>query len=322
MISAPIVTPDPAPGEAISDIEKKVETSVQTPPNRIFLRPNIIKNKPELTLLDWLSRDIPLDGKFGELVESETMLFDELNNVSCSGLLIPISKMIYDIEKEGHKIIPDFKDIFNSMRLCPAEHTKLIILGESPYPQKSDLEDRNWIATGLSFSTDRYEEIPLSAQKLLYLIKNDKAFNPRYNSDFTFWALEGVLMLNVYMTMTFSSKKEVKMSFHKQWIPFVVKIIETVLSINPSVPIIAYGKESQTLLKSFPKAKVFSHMHPSAAAYAFQNNKGVKSSYSYRFSEANADKDSFIRDNNTIRDACNIIKQGGEKPPIFHIEKK
>jgi uracil-DNA glycosylase len=96
-------------------------------------------------------------------------------------------------EKQNQKIIyPSFKNIFQAFVLTSWEKTKVVILGQDPYPGPNQ-------AHGLSFST-LSERTPSSLQNIFKELKND-LYLLTYKNNLTLWALEGVLLLNSILTV-------------------------------------------------------------------------------------------------------------------------
>ena len=103
-----------------------------------------------------------------------------------------------DIEKNGLEtyIVPNPKNIFEAFKYFDPLETKVVIMGQDPYPNYGD-------ACGLCFSTSIGIEIPKSL-KVIYkcLMKSGYITKNNYPKDGNLfeWANQGVLMINRYLT--------------------------------------------------------------------------------------------------------------------------
>ncbi|WP_457912483.1 uracil-DNA glycosylase [Candidatus Phytoplasma sacchari] len=104
-------------------------------------------------------------------------------------------KILFFLKKEIEKdkiIYPDLKDIFKAFKLTDFLKTKVVILGQDPYPGFNQ-------AHGLSFST-LSSKTPSSLKNIFKELNNDLLLNTKTNN-LTLWGLEGVLLLNSILTV-------------------------------------------------------------------------------------------------------------------------
>lgn len=93
-----------------------------------------------------------------------------------------------------HKIIyPEYKNIFNALKLTDYNDVKVVILGQDPYHGEGE-------AHGLSFSVREGVRRPPSLNNIFKELKNDLGIE-RNENDLTDWAKEGVLLLNSVLTV-------------------------------------------------------------------------------------------------------------------------
>lgn len=93
-----------------------------------------------------------------------------------------------------HKIIyPEYKNIFNALKLTDYNDVKVVILGQDPYHGEGE-------AHGLSFSVREGVRRPPSLNNIFKELKNDLGIE-RSENDLTDWAKEGVLLLNSVLTV-------------------------------------------------------------------------------------------------------------------------
>lgn len=94
----------------------------------------------------------------------------------------------------GKKIYPDAKNIFNAFNLCPFESVKVVIIGQDPYHEPNQ-------AHGLCFSVLPPTPNPPSLQNIYKEIESDIGRPSVTNGDLTYWANQGVLLLNSTLTV-------------------------------------------------------------------------------------------------------------------------
>ena len=94
----------------------------------------------------------------------------------------------------GKKIYPDAKNIFNAFNLCPFDSVKVVIIGQDPYHEPGQ-------AHGLCFSVLPPTPNPPSLQNIYKEIESDIGRPSVTNGDLTYWANQGVLLLNSTLTV-------------------------------------------------------------------------------------------------------------------------
>lgn len=98
-----------------------------------------------------------------------------------------------DADKKAGKLVLPLEDrIFKAYELCPFDRVKVVIIGQDPYLSLKQ-------ATGLAFSVPETEKLPPSLRNMLRELKNDYGIS-KTSGDLTFWALQGVLLLNTVLT--------------------------------------------------------------------------------------------------------------------------
>ncbi len=98
-------------------------------------------------------------------------------------------------EYRTKRIYPDMYDIFNALKYTPYANVKCVILGQDPYHGEGQ-------AHGLSFSVRKGIELPPSLVSIFKEIYDDTGIDNRSGSgDLTYWAKQGVLLLNAALTV-------------------------------------------------------------------------------------------------------------------------
>ncbi|KPQ12820.1 MAG: uracil-DNA glycosylase Udg [Saliniramus fredricksonii] len=93
----------------------------------------------------------------------------------------------------GTAITPSPENVFNALTLTPLAQTRVVILGQDPYPTPGD-------AHGLAFSYVGARRLPASLKVIFTeMAENCACIMPR-TGDLSHWARQGVLLLNTALT--------------------------------------------------------------------------------------------------------------------------
>jgi len=94
----------------------------------------------------------------------------------------------------GKKIFPAPANIFNAFNLCPFNEVQVVIIGQDPYHEPGQ-------AHGLCFSVPNGITIPPSLVNIYKEIESDLGRPSKTNGDLSYWAKQGVLLLNSTLTV-------------------------------------------------------------------------------------------------------------------------
>lgn len=97
-------------------------------------------------------------------------------------------------EYQNNTCYPPYEKIFNAIKITPLEKTKCVILGQDPYHEPGQ-------AMGLSFSVEKNTPIPKSLQNIYKELHNELGCYIPDNGDLTYWAKQGVLLLNAVLSV-------------------------------------------------------------------------------------------------------------------------
>ncbi len=92
-------------------------------------------------------------------------------------------------------VYPPGNLIFNAFNLTPFERVRAVILGQDPYHGAHQ-------AMGLSFSVPRGVRIPPSLVNIYKEIKSDLGISEPVSGDLSYWAKQGVLLLNATLSVS------------------------------------------------------------------------------------------------------------------------
>lgn len=98
------------------------------------------------------------------------------------------------LRSETREILPPKATIFAALNACTPETTRVVILGQDPYPTPGH-------AHGLAFSTEPdVRPLPRSLSNIYKELEAEFGQKPE-NGDLRFWAAQGVLLLNTALTV-------------------------------------------------------------------------------------------------------------------------
>lgn len=91
-------------------------------------------------------------------------------------------------------VYPAPENIFAALKACPAAGARVVILGQDPYHEPGQ-------AMGLAFSVPDGCKAPPSLKNIFKELEAEFGPAPRPHNDLTFWARQGVLLLNTVLTV-------------------------------------------------------------------------------------------------------------------------
>lgn len=160
---------------------------------------------------------------------------------------------LYEEVNTGLRFTPPLKNIFNAFELTSYDDTKVIILGQDPYPQLNT-------ADGIAFSCSIKSKPEKSLQfifKALHGTQWDSC-----NPDLKRWCKQGVLPLNTAFTTQIG-----KVGTHYDlWKPFTTQLLDHINQHMDCI-FILMGKKAEEWEPLLDKQKIFKVTHPASAAY-------------------------------------------------------
>ncbi len=127
--------------------------------------------------------------------------------------------------------------IFRAFECCDVSSVKVIVLGQDPYPTPG-------VADGLAFSTWKIGHIPASLRNILKESGNASATN----GDLTYWANQGVLLLNTVLSVECGSPNS-----HKGmgWELLTQKVLSFLVDTERPMVLMLWGSQAQKLGNPF-----------------------------------------------------------------------
>lgn len=174
---------------------------------------------------------------------------------------------------EAKTVYPPGSLIFNAFNTTPFAQVKVVILGQDPYHNPGE-------AMGLSFSVPKGKRIPPSLLNIYKELHADTGVAIPKHGDLTYWAQQGVFLLNAMLTV----EKSKPQSHHKiGWQKFTDAVIQKLSDEREHVVFMLWGgfaRKKKELIDT-NKHLVLEAAHPSPlAGNAFSGNR--------HFSKANA----------------------------------
>lgn len=158
----------------------------------------------------------------------------------------------YASEKE---ILPTQENLFTAFRLTPLASTRVVILGQDPYPTPGH-------AHGLAFSVLPPHPIAPSLRNIFKELLDDVGASQLLDTNLTPWAQQGVLLLNTILTV----EAHASLSHAKQgWEQFTDEVIRVVSERCLHVAFVLWGNKAQTKIPLIDAKKhlIFTSAHPS-----------------------------------------------------------
>lgn len=163
-----------------------------------------------------------------------------------------ISKDTWDVSEESYNelikknsnVFPGYSNIFNFTNFTIPDEIKVCIIGQDPYHGIYKDTQTNIFhpeAMGLSFSVSKKCPIPSSLQNIYKNLKKHSHIhtNPTHG-DLTYWAYQGVLMINSALTV----EKSKPNSCQNMWTDFSDELIKILSEKYSGIVFLLWGKHA------------------------------------------------------------------------------
>ena len=169
-----------------------------------------------------------------------------------------ILQQVQQARNAGKIIYPPQHEVFSAFKLTEFEQVKVVILGQDPYHGPGQ-------AMGLSFSVPKAIPKPPSLNNLLKEMASDVGIAPSKHGDLTYWAQQGVLLLNSSLTVR---ESEPNSHQNKGWEQFTDAVIDVVNEQTEHTVFILWGSKAQKKGKyiNTDKHLILTAVHPSPLA--------------------------------------------------------
>ena len=155
-------------------------------------------------------------------------------------------------------VYPPGNLIFNAFNLTPFERVRVVILGQDPYHGAHQ-------AMGLSFSVPRGVRIPPSLVNIYKEIKSDLGISEPASGDLSYWAKQGVLLLNASLSVG-ANRANSHSGFG--WQIFTDAVIKILSARRQSLVFMLWGNfaKAKSALIDAQKHLILTAAHPSPLA--------------------------------------------------------
>lgn len=153
-------------------------------------------------------------------------------------------------------IFPQEKDVFNAFKYCDLSDVKVVILGQDPYHGDHQ-------AHGLAFSVQTGVKVPPSLANIYKELSTDiDGFEKPDHGCLTYWAEQGVLLLNTVLTV---QKANAHSHAKLGWEIFTEQVITEINDKNNGCVYILWGAHAHKKGKNINQEKhnVLKGPHPS-----------------------------------------------------------
>ena len=160
-------------------------------------------------------------------------------------------------------VYPDMNDIFNALKNCSFEDTKVVIIGQDPYHGPGQ-------AHGLCFSVKDGVTPPPSLKNIFKELNQDVGRPIDDNGNLEKWAKQGVLLLNAVLTV-----RESEPTSHKNmgWEIFTDRVIAELNKKETPVVFLLWGayaqKKGEIITNPIHKKLLSVHPSPLSASRGF-----------------------------------------------------
>lgn len=158
-------------------------------------------------------------------------------------------------EYSHYTVYPDMHNIFNSLKYADYNSLKAVIIGQDPYHEPNQ-------AHGLAFSVIKGTPIPPSLQNIYKELNNDLGIPPAPHGELTYWAKQGVLLLNNALTVR---RGQANSHRGKGWEQLTDAIIQKVNQKPQPIVYLLWGANARekTKLINNPNHLILTAAHPS-----------------------------------------------------------
>ena len=155
-------------------------------------------------------------------------------------------------------VYPPGNLIFNAFNLTPFERVRAVILGQDPYHGAHQ-------AMGLSFSVPRGVRIPPSLVNIYKEIKSDLGISEPESGDLSYWAKQGVLLLNASLSVG-ANRANSHSGFG--WQAFTDAVIKILSARRQNLVFILWGNfaKAKSALIDAQRHLILTAAHPSPLA--------------------------------------------------------
>lgn len=194
------------------------------------------------------------------------MLWDEVSETAWKDVLAPVKPVLDQIDEklqveigEGWVHFPVSGCRFSALAHTEAPSIKCVVVGQDPYP---GMFNGKPFATGMAFSVPQDAPLPASLKNIDKELRSSGCGTLAGNGDLTFWAEQGVLLINAVMTL---KAGESNSHLAIGWQNVTGAILRHIVSFNPNACFLGFGRFAHQLYDraGVPVERQIKTSHPS-----------------------------------------------------------
>lgn len=199
--------------------------------------------------------DILAKGKYLKKQLEETGWEDILYPWIESENFFSVMSNLINLSNAGKKFAPKLKYWFRPFIECPYDNVNTIFINIGPYNKPFD-------ADGIPFSC-KNNDGEHSLMTYIFDAIEESTGDCNRDIDLKAWANQGVLMLNLAMTVELNTTN----NHFSLWKPFMESLLKQINENKSELTIILFGKKPQEVRVLLTKQQVIEVEHPSIATY-------------------------------------------------------
>jgi uracil-DNA glycosylase len=205
-------------------------------------------------------------------LDSINVIDSSWNNFLNSEVVILIKDIEEKIIKETTEYTPKAENILNFLKV-PLPETKVVILGQDPYPQKGVATGRAFEVGTLQSWNNKFSNISLkNIIRAIYFAYNNQYLKYSEIKDeigksflvkppdelFIQWEKQGVLLLNTSFTCEIGKSN----SHEKYWNSFTNLLLEYIAKANTDIIWFLWGNNAKSIVSDINISNKIESMHP------------------------------------------------------------
>ena len=167
--------------------------------------------------------------------------------------MLQLKEFLRKEKQSGARIFPPSDKIFFALDSTPFEKVKVVIIGQDPYHGDSQ-------AHGLCFSVNKGIDIPPSLRNIYKEQITDVGITYPSHGNLTYWAEQGVLLLNATLTVR---ANEAGSHQKKGWEQFTDEIIRQLNEKRDDLVFLLWGNYARSKKELINRHLILEAAHPS-----------------------------------------------------------
>lgn len=169
------------------------------------------------------------------------MKWTELMTDKSKELMVSLTERAYSEANEGKIICPPLDQIFRALQMTTPDMIKVCLIGQDPYHTPGQ-------ANGLAFSVAPGQPLQPSLRNIFKEYREDLGYPQPASGDLTFWAEQGVLLLNTSLTV---EAHQANSHSNWGWQAITSDIVRICSELPQPLVFLAWGRNAQDLVDKY-----------------------------------------------------------------------